>query len=913
MWLRMTDNAQEHYVDKHYKPDSADADCGCFHPRHTTLLLADRAMVQSGGVGVLHQHQVLLKSNCIPCVDKSKRVSAGQMLGSRTMSLLRLPSELISSIASYTLPDGIESLVLTCRALHTIGKTHFEHHRGMKRQWRKLVIGTTPGAETALHFASAVAKDPLLAKYVEDANLSEATVSDDVEAYRNLHASVVANEHAQKAIKELIFQTPWFDARKFSLNINNWLDHGLDASEQYCPVVLNVLLLPLLSNVKQLTPPLGEVVAEEDFPKVMDIIVRKANTFGPGVEMLKNLQIIRPYSESGYESRIPLQQLLVFMETPSVEEMYVCSAVAVRDGYTGIPFTWENEHITSKLTRLELASCCMDAGETSTLLQHTPLLRCFRYSHETKWHGCQHDVDFGSFVAAIGTHLGHTLLDLAVTIDEMYGDVLSGVVSMKDFVTLETAELDVRIFDGPYGPAEQSTKYDVPKPWGREDAADLTRILPPSLKNLTLYAIDAYEKLEHIFNFSPATEMQLLPALERVSLVQLDDGPLPKQVVDSGAVICEFNPDIPAEPVWRASFRERFGGDLDHSSSVPDNSRTSVIDRHSGSDEEAKGTTLASGKLAISSESRLQLFRSWPYTWLVPRKTKAGHRLAESRWRTCEGKSHRITLLPWTRPSRTRPLRRSRRKPHASSGSVHCIAIAIANVLRPARVTDGARQLYQTYLDKSTPYVTYRWIGTGTIFVLFALRIIVAQGWYIVAYSLGIYLLNLFLAFISPKFDPSLEQDTDMEDGMPAGESSLPTKSDQEFKPFVRRLPEFKFWHSATRAVSLAFACCWSEIFNLPVFWPVLVFYWLVLVFLTMRRQIQSMIKYRYVGLSLSKGWPGVGSRLELRQYADDSGFCKQIRPVGLRQDQVRRRREVKSLGNHDQMCSSGCGQEFVP
>ena len=166
--------------------------------------------------------------------------------------------------------------------------------------------------------------------------------------------------------------------------------------------------------------------------------------------------------------------------------------------------------------------------------------------------------------------------------------------------------------------------------------------------------------------------------------------------------------------------------------------------------------------------------------------------------------------------------------------------------------------------------------------MLFALRILLAEGWYIgmrphprvasresrykgvtsakpkgrrrnlanptataVAYSLGIYLLNLFLAFISPKFDPSLEQDADMEDGMPAGESSLPTKSDQEFRPFVRRLPEFKFWHAATRAIVIGFACSWSEIFNLPVFWPVLVVYWLILVVLTMRRQIQSMIKYR--------------------------------------------------------------------
>ncbi|KAK4956869.1 hypothetical protein LTR10_006398 [Elasticomyces elasticus] len=122
----------------------------------------------------------------------------------------------------------------------------------------------------------------------------------------------------------------------------------------------------------------------------------------------------------------------------------------------------------------------------------------------------------------------------------------------------------------------------------------------------------------------------------------------------------------------------------------------------------------------------------------------------------------------------------------------------------------------------------------------------------VVAYSLGIYLLNLFLAFISPKFDPSLSSDEDMEDGSNL-QSPLPTKNDQEFKPFVRRLPEFKFWHAATRAVALSFACCWSEIFNLPVFWPVLVVYWLILVFLTMRKQIQAMIKYRYVPWDFGK------------------------------------------------------------
>ena len=101
----------------------------------------------------------------------------------------------------------------------------------------------------------------------------------------------------------------------------------------------------------------------------------------------------------------------------------------------------------------------------------------------------------------------------------------------------------------------------------------------------------------------------------------------------------------------------------------------------------------------------------------------------------------------------------------------------------------------------------------------------------IVAYSLGIYLLNLFLAFLQPKFDPSLTQDEGLEDG-DAG-SALPTKQDDEFRPFIRRLPEFKFWHSATRAILIGFICTWFRMFDIPVFWPVLVMYWFILFFLT--------------------------------------------------------------------------------
>lgn len=133
----------------------------------------------------------------------------------------------------------------------------------------------------------------------------------------------------------------------------------------------------------------------------------------------------------------------------------------------------------------------------------------------------------------------------------------------------------------------------------------------------------------------------------------------------------------------------------------------------------------------------------------------------------------------------------------------------------------------------------YRWAGTGFLLVLFFLRIVIKQGWYIVAYCLGIYLLNLFLAFLQPKFDPSLTQDEGLEDG----ESSLPTKQDQEFRPFIRRLPEFKFWYHATRAIFISFVCSWFSVFDLPVFWPVLVMYWMVLFALTSKSPLHIFLE----------------------------------------------------------------------
>ncbi|XP_049863059.1 protein RER1 [Schistocerca gregaria] len=155
------------------------------------------------------------------------------------------------------------------------------------------------------------------------------------------------------------------------------------------------------------------------------------------------------------------------------------------------------------------------------------------------------------------------------------------------------------------------------------------------------------------------------------------------------------------------------------------------------------------------------------------------------------------------------------------------------------------QQRYQKFLDDVTPYTTARWIFAVLLILGFLTRIFVLQGWYIITYALGIYHLNLFIAFLSPKIDPAL----DFEDDGP----ELPTKANEEFRPFIRRLPEFKFWYSVIKSTILSVICTFFDCFNIPVFWPILVMYFITLFCITMKRQIKHMIKYRYIPFTHGK------------------------------------------------------------
>merc|ERR1711907_107055 len=155
-------------------------------------------------------------------------------------------------------------------------------------------------------------------------------------------------------------------------------------------------------------------------------------------------------------------------------------------------------------------------------------------------------------------------------------------------------------------------------------------------------------------------------------------------------------------------------------------------------------------------------------------------------------------------------------------------------------------QKYTQLLDKATPHTAYRWYFTAFIALVYVVRVWLVTGFFVVSYGLGIYILNLLIPFISPQDEEAL----------------LPTAKDDEHRPFMRRLSEFKFWHGCTKAFCIAFVMTFFSFFDVPVFWPILLLYFLMLFGMTMKKQISHMIKHNYRPWTTSKetyGQPAAG------------------------------------------------------
>ena len=158
---------------------------------------------------------------------------------------------------------------------------------------------------------------------------------------------------------------------------------------------------------------------------------------------------------------------------------------------------------------------------------------------------------------------------------------------------------------------------------------------------------------------------------------------------------------------------------------------------------------------------------------------------------------------------------------------------------------------FNTINDKIIIYRKSRWLAVAILSIIYFIRVFYKKGYYALTYCIGIHFLNSFIGFISPLDDP--------EDELGEDNSYLPQRSNEEFRPFQRKIREFSFWNLMfwTFVVSIFFT--FFECFDIPVFWPLLLVYFLLIFFIIMKRQIKHMIKYNYLPWDTGKKIYGSG------------------------------------------------------
>lgn len=370
------------------------------------------------------------------------------------MGLLDLPPEILDLIIDVTVPNGLESFVLTCKVVYERAKSQIAHHNELKKRWSDTTNAHPARRGDTLSILYEISREPVIAEYIENLSLWDRRTQDEVN--RELSGyDFRGDENAMESIRTLLRSAEYYAKP----DQDEWWQQILDedaASEELDvdKLYATVALLALLPNIKTLQLPdrwheVRRNEAAEALVPSVEALVAMSNNSTRRLRPLSSLVTILPFVEEGYDVRVGLQCLQPFMSLKGIRNLYAVSCVAVEDDWGDVPFEWPNPLIKSPLTRIEFASCCMDASGLSVLLANTPSVTIFRYSHQTKWDGLEHDWNPGEFLEALANYCGRNLLELAITVDELHGEVINGLSSFMRFERLEKLEVDVIPFCGP--------------------------------------------------------------------------------------------------------------------------------------------------------------------------------------------------------------------------------------------------------------------------------------------------------------------------------------------------------------------------------------------------------------------------------------------------------------------------------
>lgn len=496
------------------------------------------------------------------------------------MGLLDLPPEMIDYILDFSGPAGLEGFVLTCKAVYGRATTQIQEHNYLRRQWRHTHNQGTSRRGDTLRVLYEISKNPVIAEYIETLSLWDRRPDEEI---RGLDTMDVfrGDEQAMQRIKRLLRDAEFFQ----NADLEEWWDEIVEEDqatdiENIDKLYATVALLTILPSLKVLQLPdrwhevRSDEVSEALVPSVESLVtMSNDNTRRRTWQTLQSLHTIMPFTEEGYDVRVGLQCLQPFMALNSIRNLYAVSCVAVDDDWGGIPFHW-NHASESPLTRLEFASCCMDARGLDALLAHTPAVTTFKYSHQTKWDGSQVDWNPGEFLQVLASRLGRQLLDLALTVDELHGEIVNGLSSFHSFPVLRKMEVDLIPFCGP--PLESGQRLGVDdfipegaQAWTHDDIPCLGSMLPDSIREVHLntdFPLPSEQALKSLIKNIVDNRKDKLRQLEHCVIRQYQSNTAQVLADHHEVTLDVFDMDVTDPrarammPLWKREFDQKVGG-----------------------------------------------------------------------------------------------------------------------------------------------------------------------------------------------------------------------------------------------------------------------------------------------------------------------------------------------------------------
>ena len=444
------------------------------------------------------------------------------------MDLLTLPLELLETIIIHTLPEGFESVAVSCRKIYTICIPFTPRHNALTSRFRHFRYYEDPGHPsptilTAGDLIRRIAIEPIVARYIQSANF----VLDSPRSYI-IPPGFIGDGDCRESVIRLFANCPYL--KQADLDWKEYLDRieeDLDGDEnprysQYAAA----FLLTLLPNVKKLILPRywKPVDATE---RLIDAIVhrtKQSNSSG-NWPSLAQVAEFEPHVSLGPRDRFDLRLASSFLALPVIRSFRCPSCVVMGDDYNSIKHYSFGETLESVYFRV----CCLDDVGIADFLENTKRLKTLKYSHATKHNSSIQCWDISKFIAAIERQVGSHLVELSISIEEPFGSIIPGKVSMRGFPCLRQLELPLEVVMCHLAAAASQVSTQSVSLVGSTsehgpdcDALSIGDLVPASVSVLSLISrgTDHHDKALHVmFKDFAARKETSLPALKEIHLV----------------------------------------------------------------------------------------------------------------------------------------------------------------------------------------------------------------------------------------------------------------------------------------------------------------------------------------------------------------------------------------------------------